>query len=316
MSKIILYYIIFFVLNFQNNSHTETQTSSVDLVLEIKAELGEGAFWDAPNDRLFWVDIEGKKVHIYDPEKKVNKSFEMPSRVGTIVPHNADEAVVALEDGIYILNLKSGAVRLLTELEKDLKSTRFNDGKCDPNGNLWVGSMDLNTTLPIGSLYKVSPNGEAHKMLDSITVSNGIVWTRDRNTMYYIDTPTGHIKAFDFNVETSEISNERIAVEIDASLGFADGMTIDENDHLWVGMWQGEAVACFDPIAGKLIKKIQVPAMNVTACTFGGDNLETLYITTARVGMTDEEKLKFPLAGSVFQVSPGVRGVKGFYFGK
>lgn len=316
MSKIILLFGIFLILNSVSLSEVSTQSKSVELAIEIKAELGEGAFWDSVNKRLFWVDIEGRKTHIYDPEENVNQSFELPSRVGTVVPRNRNEAVVALEDGIYILNLKSGAVTLLVELEKELKSTRFNDGKCDPNGNLWVGSMDLNTTLPLGSLYRVSPKGKADKMLGKITVSNGIVWTKDRSTMYYIDTPTGHIKAFDFDLETSSISNERIAVPVDASLGYPDGMTIDENDRLWVGMWQGEAVACFDPISGKLIKKIQVPALNVTSCAFGGEDLGTLFITTARVGMSEEEKLKFPLAGSVFQVNPGVRGVDAYYFGK
>lgn len=154
------------------------------------------------------------------------------------------------------------------------------------------------------------------KMLDSVTISNGIVWTKDKKTMYYIDTPTKHIRAFDFDAKTSMISNERIAVVVDEALGFPDGMTIDADDKLWVGLWNGNAVVRFDPVSGSLMTKIEVPAHNVTSCSFGGENLETLFITTASLDMTEEEQKKYPLAGSLFQVNPGVKGVEGNYFRK
>ena len=125
--------------------------------------------------------------------------------------------------------------------------------------------MHLDQSAPKANLYKVAPNGQSTKMLDSVTISNGIVWTADKKTMYYIDTPTGHIRAFDFDHKNSTISNERIAVEIPESLGFGDGMTIDEEDKLWVGLWNGNAVARFDPLTGNLLEKIEVPAHNVTS---------------------------------------------------
>jgi sugar lactone lactonase YvrE len=150
--------------------------------------------------------------------------------------------------------------------------------------------------------------------LDSISISNGIVWTKDKKTMYYIDTPTLEIKAFDYDDVTGAISNPRVAVQVNDSLGYPDGMAIDENDKLWVGMWNGNAVICFDPITGEMVSKIEVPAHNVTSCAFGGKNLDTLYITTAREDMSDEEHAKYPLAGSLFKAVPGVKGVKSTFF--
>lgn len=294
----------------------KTDKVEVELTYESKSILGEGAFWDHKNERLYWVDIDGMKVHIYDPKTKENKSFVTPTQVGTVVPKNKTEAVIALADGVYMLNTDTGAINLLSDVESAMTYNRFNDGKCDPNGNLWVGSMHFEQSSPIANLYKVDPQGKATKMLDSITISNGIVWTQDKKTMYYIDTPTMHIRAFDFDPINSTISNERIAVVVPQSLGYPDGMTIDSEDKLWVGLWNGNSVARFDPISGTLMSKIEVPAHNVTSCSFGGKNFETLYITTASVDMTEEEQKKYPFAGSLFQVNPGVKGVKGNFFGK
>lgn len=287
------------------------------LEYKISAKLGEGAFWDYKEKKIIWVDIEKKRLHIYNPLKKENRIIRMPSKIGTIVPSEEEgKVVVALEDGIYIVNIKTEEITLLSDIEAMVKENRFNDGKCDPNGNLWVGSMHLKQTKPNGKLYKVDSRGETTPMLENVTISNGIVWTKKGDVMYYIDTPTGNIRAFDFDLNTSTISNERIAVTVNVKDGFPDGMTIDENDMLWVGMWNGNAVAQYNPKTGKLISKIKVPAHNVTSCAFGGDNLDKLYITTASVDMTKEERERYPLAGSVFVAIPGVKGVKSSYFKK
>ena len=298
----------------QNNTKMESKKAA--LCFEIKALLGEGSFWDHHEQRLYWIDIEGKKVHLFDPATKINSTFYTPSRIGTVVPKNKEEAVIALEDGIYMINTSNGEISLLSDVESNMSFNRFNDGKCDPNGNLWIGSMHLEQSEPKANLYKVDPKGKATKMLDSITISNGIVWTKDKSTMYYIDTPTGKIRAFDFDAKHSTISNERVAVLIPESLGFGDGMTIDSEDKLWVGLWNGNAVARFDPLTGELMEKIEVPAHNVTSCSFGGANFDTLYITTSSLDMTEEEKAQYPLAGSLFTVKPGVVGVAGNFFAK
>jgi len=285
-----------------------------DLEYEIKSQLGEGAVWNYKTQELYWIDIEGKLLHIYNPKTKINRSFPTPSRIGTVVPFTKTEAVVALEDGIYKLQLITGALSLLSDVESQRIENRFNDGKCDPLGNLWVGSMHLEQTEALASLYKVNAQGLATKMVDSVTISNGIVWTADAKTMYYIDTPTSKIMGYDFDIKTGTISNERIVVEVSTTDGYPDGMTIDSEDMLWVGLWNGDAVARFNPKTGALISKIEVPAHNVTACAFGGENLDVLYITTASVDMTPEEQKKWPLSGSVFKVMPGVTGVKANFF--
>ena len=286
------------------------------LEYKVNSKLGEGALWNYKTQEFYWVDIEGKTLNIYNPKTKKNKVIKTPSRVGTVVPYTKQQAVVALEDGIYKINLENGDLKQISNVESDITENRFNDGKCDPKGNLWVGSMHLKESLPNANLYKVEPNGVTTKMVDSVTISNGIVWSKDTKKMYYIDTPSKSIKSYDYNIETSTISNEKIAVNIPESLGYPDGMTIDENDTLWVGLWNGNAVAQFDPKTGKLISKIEVPAHNVTACAFGGENLDILYITTSTNDMTDEERKKYPLAGSIFKYKPGVKGVPAFFFGE
>ncbi len=289
----------------------------IQAVLEFKsnAKLGEGAFWNHRTRELYWVDIEGKQLNIYNPETKESKSFSTPSRIGTVVPcKNNEEAIIALEDGMYLINTLTGDLKLYASVEADISGNRFNDGKCDPAGRLWVGSMDLKTAEPTANLWRIDSNAKSTKMLDSITISNGIVWSADHKTMYYIDTPTNKIRAFDFNNMAGKITNERVVVEVDPKNGSLDGMAIDEEGMLWVGLWNGNGVARFNPTTGKRIAKIEVPAHNVTACAFGGPDLDKLYITTASIDMTDAEKEQFPDAGSVFVADPGVKGVKSSFF--
>ena len=293
----------------------EIMEYEAELELEIKAELGEGAFWNHETNKLYWVDIVGKALHIYNPISKTNQTFSTPSSIGTVVPTDVkNEAIVALEDGIYRINIETGAFDLFCDVEKDKPGNRFNDGKCDPFGRFWVGSMAYSQAPYLASLYCIDENGVAITKIDSVTISNGIVWTKDKKTMYYIDTPTKNIKVYDFDNETGNISNERIAVKVSDSLGFPDGMAIDENDKLWVGMWNGNAILQFDPISGTLISKVNVPAHNVTSCAFGGENLDVLYITTSSLDMTPEEQKKYPLAGSIFKVKTNTKGVKSSFF--
>lgn len=287
----------------------------VELEYETKASLGEGAFWNYKTQEFYWIDIVSKKFHIYNPATKANKSYDMPSEIGTVVPFTEKEAVVALADGVYTVNLISGELNMLSDAENKMTENRFNDGKCDPLGNLWVGSMHLKQSEPKANLYKINQKGKATKMLGNITISNGIVWTSDNKAMYYIDTPTGNVRAFDYDISNATITNERVVVKVPESVGYPDGMAIDEENMIWVCMWNGNAVVRFNPNTGEVLQKIKVPAHNVTSCAFGGKNLDELYITTARVDMSNDELEQYPLAGSIFKVKPGVKGVKSTFFG-
>ena len=299
----------------KSNQEMDSKQITAELELKIKADLGEGAIWNYKTQELYWVDIIGKQLNIYNPLTKKNRSFNTPSAISTVVPFTSEVAIVALVDGIYKINLQSGELRVLSDVEAEMTWNRFNDGKCDPNGNLWVGSMHYDQNKPLASVYRIEENGKTTKMIDSVTISNGIVWTKDSKTMYYIDTPTANIMAYDYDIENSTISNGRVVVKVSEEDGFPDGMAIDENDMLWVGMWNGNAIANYNPKTGKIISKVKVPAHNITSCAFGGENLDILYITTSSLDMTDDEKKKYPLAGSIFKVKPGVKGVKSPFFG-
>lgn len=315
LSTSFLLLVIVLLMSCNNSEKKAFKEIQAELEFETMALLGEGAFWNHKTQELYWVDIIDKKFNIYNPSSVTNRSISMPSLIGTVVPYLENEAVVALLDGVYKVDLQTEELRILSDVESNMPENRFNDGKCDPNGNLWVGSMHFEQSKPNASVYKINEQGETTKMIDSVTISNGIVWTKDAKTMYYIDTPSGNIMGYDYDGKSSTISNGRIAVEVSEELGFPDGMAIDENDMLWVGMWNGNSVAHFDPKSGKLVSKISVPAHNVTSCAFGGDNFEILYITTSSLDMTAEEQEAFPMAGSIFKAKPGVKGVKSCFFG-
>lgn len=285
-------------------------------VKEVKAQLGEGAIWNPQTKTFWWVDIEGMSFFILNPSTGEMIEYPVGQRIGTIVPTKTGSAVVALQDGIYDFNLETSQMTPIASPEAAIADIRFNDGKCDPTGSLWVGSMKLNQSANEAALYRVDPNGNAVQMLDSVTISNGICWSLDEKTMYYIDTPKGNVRAFDYDKTSQTISNERVVVAIADSLGYPDGMTIDSEGMLWIGHWNGNMVGRWDPTSGKLIGKVNVPAHNVTACAFGGKNLDTLFITTARVDMSEDELLQKPLSGSVFAAVPGVKGVETYFFGK
>lgn len=293
----------------------EVPLNVVELELNVNAELGEGALWNYKTKELYWVDINGKKLHIYNPETKQNKTLNTPSKIGTVVPKNEAEVLVALEDGVYIMDINTGNTTIFSNMADVLINSRLNDGKCDPSGRFWVGSMQNSQQTGKANLYAIDALGNYNQKIPNVTVSNGIVWSLDKTMMFYIDTPTSQIKAYDYDDTTGDISNGRVVVNIATSQGFPDGMTIDAEGMLWVAMWNGNAVIRFNPTTGTVISKLEIPAHNVTSCAFGGVNLETLYITTANTDMTAAEKQMYPLAGSIFKVNPGVNGVNCNFFG-
>ncbi|MCW5912641.1 MAG: SMP-30/gluconolactonase/LRE family protein [Cyclobacteriaceae bacterium] len=286
---------------------------AASLEWEGTAILGEGAIWHPTENKLYWVDIEGKQLHIYDPSTKSNRSFLVGARIGTVVPVQKGGVLVALQTGIHKLDMGSGRLSFVVNPLPD-SAMRFNDGKCDPSGRFWVGTLALDARKKAASLYRMDADNKVHTMLDSVTISNGIVWTADRKTMYYNDTPTLTVQAFDYDDSTGKISNRRIAVKIPPGMGVPDGMTIDAEGKLWIALWGGYAVGRFDPATGQLLRKITVPAPHVTSCAFGGKNLETLYITTARAWVQPDKLAAFPLSGSLFSVKPGVKGVPASLF--
>jgi sugar lactone lactonase YvrE len=285
------------------------------LCLDIKAKLGEGAIWSPLNNKLYWVDIEGMCFNIFDPLTLENQAYPTKKRIGTVVPIDAGNVLVALEDGIATINLTDGEVkyRLNTDIHHQ-HHKRFNDGKCDPNGRFWVGTHSMSRVPEVSSLYCIGEGFSFEEKITGVSISNGIAWSLDGRLMYYIDTPTGKVVQYDFNGKRGAISNKKTIITIPEEEGYPDGMTIDSDGMLWIALWDGFAVAQYNPHTGEVLQKIDVPVPKVTSCAFGGENLDTLFITTASVEMTDEELAQYPLSGSIFTAKVNAKGAEAFHF--
>ena len=294
-------------------SFTVDKDEQVNLVLDSRSTLGEGAIWNPTDNKLYWVDIEGKILHVYDPHSGKDKAIPVGHRIGTVVPVKTGGALVALQNGVHKIDIETGRLSFIANPLPD-SNMRFNDGKCDPAGRFWVGSVALDARRRGASLYRMDSDASVRTMIDSVSISNGIVWSLDGRTMYYNDTPTMTVQAFDYNEKTADISNGRVAVRIPRGMGAPDGMTIDREGKLWIALWGGGCVARFDPLTGELMQKMNVPAPNVSSCAFGGKDLDVLYITTARAWVTPEKLKEFPLSGGLFAVKPGVKGVPAFFY--
>jgi sugar lactone lactonase YvrE len=296
------------------------ENATPELVVDAKNQLGEGSIWNYKTGELWWIDIEGRTLNTYNPKTKVTRTFDVKHRIGTVVPsEDGLSAILALQTGVWRLNLETEEMTFVSRVEGDTANIRLNDGKCDPAGRFWVGSMHLQQLQYKASLFRITPNEDQvfiKKMQDSVTISNGIIWSLDEKTMYYIDTDRGNVRAYNYDKKTGDITNERVIITVSDTLGYPDGMTIDSEGMLWIALWNGNGVSRWNPNTGEMLQFIEVPAHNVSSCAFGGENLETLYITSARVDMTDEELKAKPNAGGVFKVVPGVKGVKSYFFGQ
>ncbi len=283
---------------------------TAELVVNPKAIVGEGPIWLPDEQQLYWLDITGNKLFIYNPATNENKTIDLPQMAGTVVPRASGGLMLAVENGFASYDPETRNLEILVDPEADgPEGNRFNDGKCDPAGRFWAGTMPFAEMKPIGALYRLDIDHNVKRMVGDVTVSNGIVWTLDESTMYYIDSPTCRIDAFDYDNDTGDVSNRRCVVNVPGEQGVPDGMTIDVNDNLWVAQFGGGGVNCWDPRTGKCIDSIEIPgAKQVTAGWFGGPDLEDLYITTAGHGLDGDGFKEQPNAGGLFVVRPGVTG--------
>jgi sugar lactone lactonase YvrE len=287
----------------------------LELVLDAQAILGEGPLWDTQDQCLWWIDIEPGIVHRYDPALGRDDTCQAGQRVGTIVRRASGGIVLALETGIAACDWPIGPLQMLASPEAGIANHRFNDGKCDPSGRFWAGTLNYaNEDLPEGTLYRLDHDLGISSQLAGICVSNGIVWTSDRRTMYYIDSPTRRVDAFDYDDASGTIGNRRTAIALPEGMGYPDGMTIDAEDNIWVALWSGWGVVRFNPRTGELLEKIEVPASQVTACALGGPELKDLYVTTARRGLDPLALTDQPLAGGLFRARVDVPGTPSIAF--
>ncbi len=283
------------------------QTLTADCVLDAKAVLGEGPVWRAETQDLVWVDIESARVCCFNPATGENQTWDVGEKPGLAVPTKQGDLILGTSVGFVRLDLASGVLSPIIDPEQDLPNNRFNDGKVDPEGRLWAGTMGLDEAPNVGSLYRLNRNLSTDKLFDQVTISNGMAWTSDQKTFYYIDSPTRRVDVFDCDMAGGTVSDRRTAFELPEGMGYPDGMSIDNEGMLWVALWQGWGVARFAP-GGALLAKVEVPVECVTSCCFGGENWDELYITTSSRDLDETGRAEQPLAGGLFRCRPGVSG--------
>jgi sugar lactone lactonase YvrE len=276
-----------------------------EVAWEIRSMLGEGPIWW--NDSLYWVDIEAPSLHIYTPRSQSKRTFGLREKTGTVVPRAGGGVILAQETGLSAFDPATGQMQALPWPADRPIVNRFNDGKCDPQGRLWVGTIGRDQ--PTASLYRIEPPFEVTQMLTGVRISNGLCWDEARGRFYFIDSPTGTIDVFDWDPAAGTIRNRRVLSRVsDYETGVPDGMTIDTAGRLWVAVFGGFGVHCIDPDSGRSLEKVAVPAAKTTACWFGGEGLDELYITTASIREDEASLRAYPLAGSLFVCRPGATG--------
>jgi len=277
------------------------------------SQWGEGPIWWKAH--LYYVDIEGHKLRRLNPETGDESEWNVGERIGTVVPTEKDDEVIYAGDtGFVHFNLATGATTALADPEAELRGkNRFNDGKCDPAGRFWAGTISMVKETGTANLYCLDTDGSCTLKVAEVTNSNGICWSADATSMYYIDTPTQEVRAYDFDPTKGAVSNPRVVIDT-AAHGYAsspDGMTIDAEGMLWVAFCHGGCVVRFDPVKDRELERIDLPCVETTACAFGGDNLDRLFVTTGIKAGLDE-----PDAGKVFVVDGlGVKGLPAFAYG-
>jgi sugar lactone lactonase YvrE len=281
-------------------------TSAPRCLWEAKATLGEGVLWHAAGNCVYFVDIKGKRIHRCAADGSDRRSWQAPGQVSFVVPVEGGGLACSLEDGLYHFDEASGEFAPLRKVEADLPGNRFNDGHVDAAGRLWFGSMDDGEEEITGSLYRFDGSGIPVRVDSGYVITNGPATSPGGRTLYHTDTLAKHIYAFDVAVDGS-LSGKRLFVTIEDG-GYPDGMAVDAQGYLWVATFGGWRIDRFDP-SGRKVGEVRFPCANVTKLAFGGDDLRTVYVTTARKGLSIEELAAQPLAGGLFTFRAEVPGL-------
>ncbi len=285
-------------------------------LIDCKCCLGEGIFWDERDGCLWWVDVPmPSAVFRHNPRSQTTESWPVNEMVASLaIRENGDGLIIASHGGMNFFDPGTGKLKRLFDPEPMKPFNRSNDGAADPAGRFWLGTMQnniapdqgaMNIVSASGALFRIEPDLSCHLMAEDITIANTICWSPDAKIMYTTDTVTGVIFAYDFDLAAGAITNKRDFARFDR--GHPDGSTVDADGYLWNARWDGSCVVRFAP-DGTVDRVIEVPAAQVTNCTFGGDDMSTLYITTARYGLGDNDLKDTPEAGNIFAYQTGVRG--------
>jgi sugar lactone lactonase YvrE len=282
---------------------------------DVVAEHGEGVAWDDAGQELLWVDVGAGRLHRGRPGPGGVEhlgSLEVGCALGAVAPATGGGWIVASGPGFAHLDA-GGALTRLAQPEAGRPELRMNDGACDPQGRFWAGSMAYAETPGAGTLYRLDSDGTATAVVPGTTISNGLGWSTDGATLWFADSGDGTVDAFDFDPRSGTLSGRRTVITVNADDGVPDGLTVDADDHVWVAIWGGGEVRRHAP-DGELVARVSLPVSRPTSCCFGGAGLATLFISTARKGLTADELRGQPEAGRLFRVDTAVRGVAGHAF--
>lgn len=289
------------------------QPADVELVCHVQAELGEGPLWDPRRQRLVFVDIHRGQIHEFDPRRNTHTSWWAGVPISAIGLRASGGWVAAAGPGFVAIDPDHRQITALLDVEAADRRTRMNDGAVDQAGRFWAGSMSLDGVAGQGTLYRLDPDLSVHPMLAPVTTSNGPAWSPDGRRMYYVDTRTRRIDQLDFSPDSGTCANRRPFVDLSAGPGRPDGVIVDRDGGVWVGLWLGHAVHRYLP-DGTLDLVVPLPAACATKCAFGGDDLDELYVTTARAPLDAAGREAQPQAGGLFRVRPGVVGQPSSFF--
>lgn len=270
-----------------------------------RCQLGECPVWHPLEQALYFVDATAPAIHRLEPDGSL-RSWPLPAPIGSFAFRAKGGAVLALGPGFALFDFSTGALEWIARPEADRPENRFNDGAVDPAGRFWAGSMHAATREATASLYRLDADRRVTRVLGGTRVTNGIGWSPDGRTLYFADSPTRCISAFDVD-ETGALSGRRVFVRLTEDAGYPDGLTVDAEGCIWSAHWRGARVSRYRP-DGRLERAIPMPVDRPTSVTFGGTDLDTLYITSARAGLSAEALAGQPLAGALFACRPGVRG--------
>ncbi|MCH8686163.1 SMP-30/gluconolactonase/LRE family protein [Pedomonas mirosovicensis] len=276
---------------------------------DVRDQLGEGLYWSPRDNAVYWTDIIGKAVHRLSFGTGAIASWSVPEMVGWVIEReNKPGFIAGFQSGFVELELEPLAIRPIHNPHPHLPGNRMNDAKADRHGRIWAGSMHVDADRPTGAFHRLDPDFSVHKMDDGYTVANGPALSPDQTWLYHTDTELRRIYRFALHDDGS-LDERSVFIEFQEDWGYPDGMTVDSEGGLWVAHWGGGRVSRFSA-DGTLERSIHLPASQITNVVFAGENFERMFVTSAAVGKDDE-----PLAGSLFEVNPGVRGLPCGRFG-
>jgi len=283
--------------------------TSLKVVADVHNILGESPVWDDVKRVLWWVDLKQQKLFRLCPENGAIDEWVLPRQATALtIMGDGKSLLLACPGALMRFNVRTGDVIKLAAFEGDLPGNRPNDGKCDPAGRFWLGSMDDGEAPGKGGLYRIDAELKPVRLLDKLTIPNTLAWSPDKSTFYFADSAEQTIWAFDFDEIAGSLSNRRVFVSLKGTELYPDGSTIDAEGYLWNAQWMGWRVVRYAP-DGSVDRIIDMPVACPTSCMFGGDGLKTLYITTARHGQSSDALAKQPHAGSLFALNTEVNGL-------